>query len=120
MVIENRDYTKVLLQQDTEKTLHYIDPPYVHATRNMQRGNAAYEFEMSDEDHKQLADVVKSLKGMVIISGYQSDLYDELFPDWITIKREAYADGANKRIECLWLNPHAASLQAQLSIFDNS
>jgi len=51
VVIENRDYRDILAQHDSPDTLHFLDPPYVHATRNMQRGNAAYAHEFTDQDH---------------------------------------------------------------------
>src|SRR5690606_36400469 len=51
VVIENRDAWDVMRQHDSPETLHYVDPPYMHETRNMRRGNAAYEREMTAEDH---------------------------------------------------------------------
>jgi len=100
VVIENRDAAEVMLQQDSPETLHYVDPPYVAETRD---GGSDYRFEMSDEDHKRLAAVLHSLKGHVILSGYRCDLYDQLYADWHRVEREAYADGAQKRVECLWM-----------------
>lgn len=43
-------------------------------------------------------------------SGYPSPLYDTLYGDWVRVDREAMADGARPRTECLWLNnaAHAA------------
>lgn len=102
VVIENRDYQDVLLKHDSCGTLHYVDPPYVHDTRNMQRG-AAYACEMSDEDHVHLAQILNSLKGMVVLSGYDSELYDDLFRGWEKVSRSSHADGAADRVECLWL-----------------
>lgn len=117
VVIENRPAIDVLNSHDTTGTLHYVDPPYVHNTRNMKRGNAAYAHEMTDEDHEELAAALMNLKGMVVLSGYRCELYDELFSDWACIQREAFADGAVKRVECLWLNPLAESKQTQLNLF---
>lgn len=117
VVIENRDYDKVLLQHDRIDALHYVDPPYVHDTRNMKRGNAAYACEMSDNDHRSMSEVLRRLKGMVVLSGYNCELYEELFGDWHLIQREAFADGAKKRVECLWLNPAARNAQSQLLMF---
>lgn len=117
VVIENRDYKEVLIQHDSIQTLHFIDPPYVHETRNMKRGNAAYVHEMSDDDHRELAGVISGLYGMVIVSGYESELYSEIFSEWSVIKKSAFADGARKRVECLWLNDHAASKQKQIKLF---
>lgn len=105
--IENRDAADVIKQHDTEETLFYVDPPYVHSTRNLQRGNATYAVEMDDKGHQELAAQLLGLKGMVVLSGYPCDLYDDLYGGWLSIDREANADGARKRTECLWMNPAA-------------
>lgn len=105
VVIENRDGCDVIRQHDRPECLHYVDPPYPHETRNMARGNAAYACEMTEADHRALAECLHSLKGMVAISGYPCDLYDrELFTDWNRVERKALADGARQRTEVLWMN----------------
>lgn len=110
VVIENKDAIGVIEQHDTRATLHYIDPPYPHTTRNMKRGNAAYAHEMGDDDHRALADCLRSVQGMVVISGYACELYDrELYPGWRRHVRSAHADGARDRMEVLWLNAAAES-----------
>jgi DNA adenine methylase len=106
VVIENRPAIEIIKQHDQKDTLHYIDPPYPHSTRNMQRGNAAYAQEMTDEDHQELAGVLKALQGMVIVSGYRCDMYDELYAGWKRIDHSTHADGAVNRTECLWLSPN--------------
>lgn len=63
VVIENRPAVQVIEQHDSPETLHYVDPPYPHATRNMRRGNAAYACEMSDEDHRTLACSLHAARG---------------------------------------------------------
>lgn len=109
VVIENKDYREVFLQHDSEDTLHYVDPPYPHSTRNMARGNASYAHEFTDQDHIDMADSAKALRGGVIISGYDCELYQELFKGWHVSKKMALADGARPRTECLWINDRAAS-----------
>jgi len=104
VTIENRDYREVLAQQDAPETLFFLDPPYVHATRNMNRGNSAYVHEFSDADHAELARICWGLKGTVIICGYPSALYDDLFAGWHISSRAALADGAVARVEYLWSN----------------
>ena len=104
VIIENKDYREVLKQHDTPQTLHFLDPPYVHATRNMARGNAAYAHEFTDDDHRDMAKEVNALKGMVVICGYESELYNELFGAWHKVRKSHHADGARDRIECLWMN----------------
>jgi DNA adenine methylase len=107
VVIENRDALLVMQQHDTPQTLHYVDPPYVHVTRNMKRGNAAYECELTDADHVSLATGLHALTGMVMISGYACPLYGELYGDWNCEVRDSHADGARKRREIIWFNDAA-------------
>lgn len=105
VVIENRPAIEVMRQHDAPTTLFYVDPPYLASTR---RDGKNYRFEMSDYDHQELAGVLRSLSGAVILSGYRSTLYDELFGDWVSEQRKAHADGALERVEVLWFNPKAA------------
>lgn len=105
VVIENRPAIDVILQHDSPETLHYCDPPYVHATRKKrQAGN--YRFEMSDDDHADLARALSDVSGMVIVSGYRCDLYDSLYSHWTRIDARAHADGARARVESVWINDH--------------
>ncbi len=108
VIIENRDAVDVMLQHDGPETVHYVDPPYPHETRNMQRGNASYAFDMTDDDHRDLAKVLDELEGMVVLSGYRSEIYNELYGDWRTLEKQAIADGGRSRTEVLWMNSAAA------------
>lgn len=103
VVIENRKADLIIQQQDSEDTLFYIDPPYVHSTRASENPKQ-YRFEMTDDDHRELAILLKSVKGKVVLSGYDSPLYKELYGDWEQEMKESYADGAKKRVEVLYLN----------------
>jgi DNA adenine methylase len=63
---------------------------------------------MTDDNHRDLARVLHACRGMVVISGYGCDLYDqELYPTWHRVTREVMADGSRKRVEVLWFNPAA-------------
>lgn len=106
VVIENRPALDVISKHDTSNTLFYCDPPYPHSTRvgHVKRKHS-YRFEMSDDDHRGLAAALRSVKGMVVVSGYDCPLYDELFGDWNRVKRETHADGARDRTEYLWMSP---------------
>lgn len=110
VVIENRPAIDVIEQQDSPQTLHYCDPPYVHETRSASvvRTGKGYRHEMTADDHCDLAKVLHAAKGMVIVSGYEGDLYTELFAGWERSTRRALADGALERTEVLWLNPACA------------
>lgn len=108
VVIENRPAVDILSQHDGLETLHYVDPPYVHSTRDSAVNQKDYRFELTDADHRELASRLHGLKGMVVLSGYPCELYDRiLYPTWHRVERESLADGARKRVEVLWLNPAA-------------
>lgn len=105
VVIENRPATEIILQHDTPDTLHYLDPPYLMSTRTDRSRD--YNHEMEDKDHMDLAALVRSVKGMVVLSGYESDLYKDLYKGWHVLKKAAVADGGKHRMEVLWINQHA-------------
>lgn len=119
VVIECKDAIDVMTDHDSFETLHYIDPPYVHSTRNIKgKSSLAYRFEMTDLDHENLLNSIKSLKGMCVISGYQNDIYTSMLKDWKLVTKNALADGASKRKECLWINSLAwQNISKQMSMF---
>lgn len=101
--IENAPAIETIQRYDTPETVFYVDPPYVHSARG---DSAAYGFEMTDQDHKSLAKVLNRVRGRVILSGYRTDLYDQLYRKW----RREDADARNchsvrkLRQESAWLN----------------
>ncbi|MHB0934885.1 MAG: DNA adenine methylase [Armatimonadota bacterium] len=113
VVIEHRPALEVIAQHDRPDTLFYVDPPYLHDTRN-RRDRHGYRHEMSDDDHRALSEVLHQAQGMVILSGYPHPLYDELYAGWRRVEHDAMADGAHARVECLWINPAAGQLQGRL------
>lgn len=111
VVIENKDALEVIAQHDTPDTLFYVDPPYVLSTRKLKNPycGKGYRFEMSDDQHRTLAGALHEVQGMVVLSGYASDVYDlELYADWERVEKPAHADGARDRLEVVWLNRAAA------------
>lgn len=113
VMIENCDALKLIPRLDSPGTLTYCDPPYVLSTRSSARGRHGYRFEMTDADHVALADVLHACTGMVAISGYPSDLYTELYKDWVATNTEVRADRGWPRVEVLWMNPAATSGRRQ-------
>ena len=103
VVIENKPAADLMLAQDSIDTLFYIDPPYVKSTRTDTSDD--YRFEMTDLEHEELAGILHGLDGMVVVSGYPCDLYNDLFSGWARTDKTALADGASPRTECLWINP---------------
>jgi len=101
--IENGPAAEVIQRYDSEDTLFYCDPPYVHETRG---DSKAYSYEMTDAQHRELAQVLRRVKGKVALSGYQCDLMDELYGDWHQTTASAkYAHSIKQlRTEKLWTN----------------
>ena len=113
VVIENRHAIDLIHQFDSPTTLIYADPPYVLSSRTLMRGSSnsshGYRHEMSDDDHRALAECLRNCRSMVVLSGYASDLYDrELYPDWQRFERKAVAEAGKARTEVVWLN-HACT-----------
>ena len=101
--IENAPALEVIARYDTDQTLFYVDPPYVHASR----GDAsAYGYEMTDNDHKELADVLRGIQGRAVISGYRTELYDQLFADWRRVDAPTRLCHSTRtpRQESVWVN----------------
>ena len=112
VIIENKDALAVMRAHDAETTLHYIDPPYVAETRV--QGNRYYNHEMTTEGHEQLLSVARTMAGMVIISGYDHEVYNDILADWRKMERGSRISagrGTKVRTECLWLNPAAQHKQ---------
>lgn len=125
VVIENREAAEVMLQHDTQQTLHFVDPPYVFETRSMANPycKKGYRHEMTDADHCELSTLLQGLKGMVMLCGYRCDLYDGLYAGWERLECNALADGARPRVECLWFNAAASNRegwQSSLQLTENN
>ena len=73
--IENRPAIEVIRLYDNERTLFYCAPPTRRAPGAMSK---AYRYEMSDEEHRELAALLNSSQGRVAVSGYRCDLMDKL------------------------------------------
>jgi DNA adenine methylase len=102
VVIEHRDAKATMAAHDTPETLHYVDPPYVLSTRS--DTSKDYAVELSDDDHAELLEFLRSLAGTVILSGYPHPFYDGALGDWSRVERKHLADGARERTEVLWIN----------------
>jgi DNA adenine methylase len=101
VVIENKDAFDLIKQFDAEDTLFYVDPPYMFQTRD---AGTDYKYELTDSEHKKLAELLNSVSGKVVLSGYASEEYKDWYSGWRVKEIDSYADGGGKRIEVLWLN----------------
>jgi DNA adenine methylase len=85
--------------------LLYVDPPYLGTTRGWGRN---YRHEMKTEaEHRELAAALADCTATVVLSGYHSPLYDELYDGWHVYEQASMtgnAKAAKDRIEVLWAN----------------
>ncbi|HNS39454.1 MAG: DNA adenine methylase [Anaerolineae bacterium] len=101
--IEHDDAFNVIERYDSPDTLFYCDPPYPHESRG---DNKAYAFEMTDAQHRQLASLLRTVKGKVAISSYHSPLMNELYEGWTCVVAPIKTAHSIKlpRTEVLWVN----------------
>jgi DNA adenine methylase len=107
VLIENGAAVDVMRQHDAIDTLHFVDPPYVLNTRVIRGGMGYYRHEMTNDQHAELLNAIKTLSGMVVISGYECELYRDMLSDWTIVSKAARAQayrGTKLATENLWLN----------------
>lgn len=112
--IENRDAHRLISEYDSPETLFYIDPPYAPSTRT----NKKYAFDVTDEFHRKLVELLLSVKGRVLLSGYDCEIYNVLDKNgWTRSEKivpchsvgnrkniEKLGGKKTKRKEVLWMN----------------
>ena len=101
--IENRPAIDVIRLYDEKQTLFYCDPPYLHETRGDKK---AYGFEMTTEEHWELAETLQQCKGLVALSGYRCEAMDDWFKGWKRFDAPEKVIHSTKQLrqECLWMN----------------
>src|SRR5665213_3608593 len=116
--IESLDAVELIERHARHHTVIYADPPYLKATRSS-RGPAGapkdYRHDVGmEDDHRRLAKCLENTPAAVILSGYPSELYDEIYAGWWTMdipQRALNFEASNKpgyyragRTERLWSN----------------
>lgn len=98
--IDNQPAIKLIERHNQKNVFIYADPPYVLSTRSKR----IYKCEMTDQDHIELLKVLLEHSGPVLISGYESDLYNEYLSEWKVVQKQARCEGGKERTEVLWMN----------------
>lgn len=97
--------------------LIYADPPYLRSTRKWDNG-PAYAHELRTEaEHRELAGALLAARAAVVLSGYHSPLYDELYGGWWRAEIRSHTSnsaGDKHRTEVLWSNRPFPTMQATL------
>lgn len=103
--IENRPAIDIINLYDDKGTLFYCDPPYLHETRGDKN---AYGFEMNQSAHEELAYTLNNCKGKVVLSGYDCEQMDRLYPSikWkkVTGAEKTIHSTKGTRQEVVWMN----------------
>lgn len=109
--IENRPALEVIRRFNYNDVFMYIDPPYLLSTR---RGKQ-YRHEMTDADHEELLKTLLRSRAKIIISGYESDLYNDYLSGWYKERFKSHTITGKQREEVVWRN---YEMYRQQSIFD--
>lgn len=104
--ILNESVFDLFAKMDGKNTLWYINPPYLPSTRTAKK---AYNREMTEEQHADLARLVNGAAGKVMVSGYYSPLYLKMYKGWKLNVREvanhsSQSKKKERRLECVWRN----------------
>jgi DNA (cytosine-5)-methyltransferase 1 len=114
VIIDNRDAIDTIERYADADAVVYADPPYLAQTRRVSsRGTPKdylHEF-AQEEDHRALAAALHATSATVVLSGYPSPLYDELYAGWARLEWVKNADAANRAgkpgrqvTEVIWSN----------------
>ena len=98
--IENRPAAELIPRFNHENVLIYCDPPYMLETRHGKQ----YRCEMSDREHGELLDMLLRHKGYVIISGYDTELYNSMLAEWNRYETVSYSQVGSQKREIIWTN----------------
>jgi hypothetical protein len=79
----------------------YLDPPYLRTTRKSSA--PLYRYEWTEQQHRQMLQLAKTLPARVMISGYWSEMYAEALADWRVVSFSAQTR-QGPATEYVWMN----------------
>ena len=98
--IENRPALEVIRRFNNPAVFMYLAPPYLLNTRAKKQ----YIHEMEDSDHENLLQTITQSQAKIMISGYDSDMYNEHLAGWKKEYFQSFAEGRKPRMEIIWMN----------------
>ena len=98
--VECRPALEVIKRFDFENVFMYLDPPYLLGTRNGKQ----YKHEMSDAEHEDLLKTALASKAKIMISGYESEMYNSYLKGWHKEYLTSCAEHNGSRTEVVWMN----------------
>lgn len=108
--IEHVDAIELINKYNRSDCLIYVDPPYLLSTRRQRYYNVEME---NEEEHVKLLNTLKKHSGPVVLSGYSSELYEDMLKDWGRHEFTAHAEQGKVRTEVVWVNRK----ERQLTLF---
>lgn len=106
VIIENSPAINLIKKYDAPDVLFYCDPPYPANTRSGGKADS-YAFEITDADHVQLLETLKQRQGRVMLSSYDSPIYNDRLTAWSRMEKAThvqFSNSGNNRTEVLWKN----------------
>jgi site-specific DNA-adenine methylase len=95
-------------------TFIYLDPPYLKQSRRSIAD--IYDYEISIEDHVRLLTLITSTTAMIMISGYESDLYNTYLCRWNKRQFNTCVHG-KRATEIVWFNYTVPTLLHQYNYY---
>ena len=109
--IENLPALDLIKRFDYESVFMYIDPPYLMGTR----AGKQYAHEMTDSDHEELLQTLLKSKAMIMISGYDSEMYNDMLSGWQRKEFISHTEKSVKRTEIIWMNYEIGQMELKLN-----
>ena len=84
------------------------------------RSGKIYRHEMGVDDHEQLLRLLRSSKAKIVLSGYRSDMYDEVLHDWAKDTMFSRTTSTAIAEETIWMNYHPPYKQLKIDLMNKS
>lgn len=99
--IEHMDALRLIERYNNRDVLMYLDPPYVRSARKSGR---LYLHEMDQAGQIALLKALQKSRARIVISGYDSELYNHYLDGWHTDTTITSTTSADKAEEKIWFN----------------
>lgn len=104
------DYKECIDKLDFLGAFFYCDPPYSKRSRSSYND---YKYEFTDADHHELANILNSIEGKAMVSGYDCSLMNTLYKDWRKVKLPIKKNNirSSEVQEVIWMNYPSQKMQ---------
>lgn len=110
--IENRPAFEVIERFNYPNVFQYWDPPYILGVRSGKQ----YKYEMADSEHEVMLKLALGSKAKIMISGYESEMYNDYLKGWNKAYFNSCAEYNGTRHEVIWMN-YRQNMQMSINDF---